>query len=82
MSTAAGDAVALAGYAVATPFVVYLPLFKRMWNTRDTRLLLVQESGVVLIAAGWALRGDKGAAIGNGAYGLALAVGWLASGRR
>lgn len=77
-----GNAVALAGYAVSAPFVLYLPLFKRMWREEDTRLLLVQETGVALVAAGWALRGDTGPALGNAGYGVALAAAWLLSGRR
>lgn len=82
MSTTTGNVVALTGYALATPFVVWIPLFKRMWNTRDLRLLAVQETGVVLIATGWALRGDVPAAVFNAAYGLVLAGAWVLAGRR
>ena len=71
------DALALTGYAVATPFVLYPPLFKRMWNGRRHDLFALQEAGVVLIAAGWALRGDRGGAVVNGAYGLGLAAAYL-----
>lgn len=83
MSTPAlGSAVALAGYALAAPFVLHLPLFKRMWREEDTRLLLVQETGVALVAAGWALRGQPAGAVVNAGYGVALAAAWLGSGRR
>ncbi len=77
-----GDAVALTGYALATPFVVWPPLFKHMWNRRDTRLLAVQETGVALVVAGWAARGDTRAVGVNAAYGVGLAVAWVAAGRR
>ncbi|MCW2606170.1 MAG: hypothetical protein JWO60_863 [Frankiales bacterium] len=72
------DAVALTGYALATPFCVYPPLFKKMWNGRRHGLFAVQEAGVAMIVTGWALRGDKGAAYGNAAYGVALAVAYAA----
>ena len=78
----AANAVALTGYALATPFVVYLPLFKRMWNTRDTRLFAVQELGVALITTGWAMRGETPAVVVNGLYGVGLAVAWTIAGRR
>lgn len=72
------DALALTGYALAAPFCVYPPLFKKMWNGRRHDLFAVQELGVVLIVVGWSLRGDKGGAIGNGVYGIALAAAYLA----
>ena len=77
-----GDALALTGYALAAPFTLYPPLFKRMWNQRDTRLLAVQELGVALIVTGWALRGDRGGVAVNGAYGVGLAVLYARAGRR
>lgn len=80
--TARANAVALTGYVLATPFTVYPPLFKRMWNRRDLRLLGVQELGVAMIVAGWALRGDRAPAGLNGAYGVVLAVAYALSGRR
>ena len=76
------DWAGLAGYALATPFVVYPPLFKRMWNRRDLRLLAVQELGVVLIVVGWAGRGNVPAAVVNGGYGLVLAAAYAYAGRR
>lgn len=76
------DALALTGYAVAAPFCLYPPLFKRMWNGRRHDLFVLQEAGVALIVAGWLLRGDKPAALGNGAYGVALAVAYLAKAGR
>ena len=76
------DWAGLAGYALATPFVVYPPLFKRMWNERDTRLLAVQELGVALIVLGWAARGNVPSVVVNGGYGLALAAAYAYAGRR
>ncbi len=74
------DVAALLGYALATPFVVYLPLFKRMWRG-DLRLLAVQELGVALIVTGWAARGEVPAVVVNGGYGIGLAVAYAVSRR-
>ena len=78
----ATDWAGLAGYALATPFVVYPPLFKRMWNRRDARLLALQETGVVLIVVGWAGRGNVPSVVVNGGYGLVLAAAYAYAGRR
>ena len=75
------DAVALTGYALSGPFVLWMPLFKRMWNERDTRLLAVQELGVALIVVGWAGRGNVPSVVVNGGYGLALAAAYAYAGR-
>ena len=77
-----GDAVALAGYALAAPFCLYPPLFKSMWNGRRHGLFAVQEAGVAMIVTGWALRGDKGGVVVNSAYGVGLAAAYLFAGRR
>ncbi len=78
----ATDVVGLAGYAVATPFVVSPSLFKRMWHARDARLFAVHEAGVVMIVAGWLARDRTPAALPNAAYGAALAVAWVRHRRR
>ncbi len=76
------DAAGLVGYALAAPFTLYPPLFKRMWNTRDTRLFAVQEFGVALIVVAWLGRGSAPAVAVNGAYGVGLAVAYVIAGRR
>ena len=81
-STLTANAIALTGYVLATPFCVYPPLFKRMWNGRRHDLFAVQELGVALIVAGWAMRGDRTSAAGNAAYGLGLASAYAYAGRR
>lgn len=78
----ATDVLGVAGYAVATPFTVWPPLFKHMWNTRDLRLLLVQEAGVALVVVGWLGRGGTGGAVVNGTYGVGLAVAYAFAGLR
>ena len=70
------DAAGLLGYAVAAPFTLWPPLFKRMWHAPDARLLAVHEAGVALIVVGWLGAGGRGAALGNGAYGVAVALLW------
>ncbi len=76
------DAAGLVGYVLATPFTVWPPLFKRMWNRRDGRLLAVQELGVVLIVVAWAGRGNGPAVVVNGGYGVGLGVAYALAGRR
>ena len=78
----ATDVAGLVGYALATPFTVYPPLFKRMWNARDHRLFAVQEVGVALVVLAWLARGNTGGVVVNAAYGLGLAVAYLLAGRR
>ena len=78
----ATDVAGVLGYLLATPFVVYPPLFKRMWNRRDLRLLAVQVLGVVLIVVGWAGRGNVPSVVVNGGYGVALAAAYAVSSRR
>ena len=76
------DAAGLVGYALATPFTVWPPLFKRMWNGRDHRLFAVQEVGVGLIVLAWAARDNGPAVLVNGGYGVGLAVAYALAGRR
>ncbi len=77
----ATDAAALAGYAVAAPFVVWMPLFRRMWHG-DGRLLALHELGVVLIVAGWAARGETPAVVVNAGWGSGLAIAYVLHRRR
>ena len=74
------DVAALVGYALATPFVAYPPLFKRMWRG-DLRLLAVHELGVALIVLGWAARGLVPAVVLNAGYGAALVVAYAVAHR-
>lgn len=73
----AAVATALVGYAAAAPFVLWIPLFKRMWHAPDARLLALHESGVVLIVAGLAAQGRTPAAVFNGAYGVGVGICWV-----
>lgn len=76
------DAAGLVGYLLAAPFTVYPPLFKRMWNRRDLRLLATQEAGVVLIVVAWAARRNTPSVVVNGGYGVGLALAYAWAGRR
>jgi|GEM_PF-3529852 len=76
------DAAGLVGYALAAPFTLYPPLFKRMWNNRDNRLLAAQELGVALIVVAWLGRRTAPGVVVNGAYGVGLAVAYVIAGRR
>jgi hypothetical protein len=76
------DVAGLVGYALAAPFTLYPPLFKRMWNDRDLRLLATQELGVALIVLAWAARRNVPAVVVNGGYGVGLALAYARAGRR
>ena len=78
----ATDAAGLVGYALAAPFTLYPPLFKRMWHSRDLRLLGLQEAGVALIVLAWAARGNLPSVVVNGGYGLGLLAAYVRAGRR
>lgn len=76
------DVAGLVGYVLAAPFTLWPPLFKRMWNQRDLRLLAVHEAGVALVVLAWAARGNTPAVVVNGGYGVGLAVAYVLAGRR
>ncbi len=76
------DVAGLVGYALAAPFTLWPPLFKRMWHSRDARLLAVHETGVALIVLAWLARRTTGAAVVNGTYGVVLAALWVRARRR
>lgn len=72
----AGTAVALTGYALAAPFVLWVPLFKRMWREPGHRLFAVHGLGVALVTAGWAVRREPVGAVLNGGYGVAVTAAY------
>ncbi|HEU0101314.1 MAG TPA: hypothetical protein VFR07_03265 [Mycobacteriales bacterium] len=76
------DVAGFVGYVLAAPFTLYPPLFKRMWNDRDLRLLAIQEVGVALIVVAWAARRNVPSVVVNGGYGLGLALAYAYAGRR
>ncbi len=70
------DVAGLLGYAVAAPFPLWPPLFKRMWHSPDARLLALHEAGVALVVVGWLGRGAVAPVVVNGGYGLVVALLW------
>jgi len=71
-----------AGHLLAVPFTVYVPGFLRLWRRREPRVYAAAQLGAVLIAAGWAARGNVPAAAGNALWVGGLAVAYAAEGRK
>jgi len=76
------DAVLVAGYLMAVPFTLFVPGFLRLWRRRDLCVFVTAEAGALLIAAGWAVKGDVPAAVVNALWFLGLGVAWLREGRK
>ena len=76
------SAVLLVGYLLAVPFTVYVPGFLRLWRRREPLVIAAAEGGAVLIAVGWALKGNAASATFNGVWAVSLAIGLLLEGRK
>lgn len=82
MSDSTATGVLVAGYVLAVPFTVYLPGFYRLWRKREPWVLAVEETGAVLIAAGFVLKGNAIGAVVNGGWAAGLAVAYALEGRK
>lgn len=71
-----------AGYALAVPCTVFLPGFLKLWRGRDPRLYAAAQVGAVLVTAGWAAKGNAGAAAGNGLWLAGFAAAYALEGRK
>lgn len=71
-----------AGHLLAVPFTVYVPGFLRLWRRREPQVYGAAQLGGVLIAAGWAARGNALAAVFNALWVGGLAVAYAAEGRK
>ena len=76
------SAVLLLGYLLAVPFTVYVPGFLRLWRRREPLVIAAAEGGALLIALGWALKGNAASATFNAVWAVALALGLLLEGRK
>lgn len=74
--------VLAAGYLLAVPFSVFLPGFRRLWRRREPAVLATEEVGAALICLGWGLRRNWPAVLVNATWGLGLAAGYAAEGRK
>lgn len=82
MSDRASTALLVAGYAAAVPYTVYTPGFLRLWRRRERWVLATAQGGAVLVAAGWAARGNVPAAAVNAAWVAGLGAAYAVEGSR
>ena len=71
-----------AGYALAVPFTVFVPGFLRLWRRRETWVFLTAQTGALLIALGWAAKGNVPAATFNAFWFVGLGAAWIREGRK
>ena len=76
------SAVLLVGYVLAVPFTVVVPGFLRLWRRREPKVIAAAQLGAVLIAAGWAIKGNVPSAVFNAGWALGLAIALVAEGRK
>jgi hypothetical protein len=72
----------VAGYSAAVPVTAFVPGFLRLWRRRESALYAAAQVGGLLVAAGWAARGNAVGAAVNGAWVVGLAVAYAAEGRK
>ena len=75
-------ALLVVGYALAVPFTVWLPGFRRLWRRREAWVFAVAQTGAVLIALGHGLRGNASGAVVNAAWAIGLTVAYVLEGRK
>ena len=76
------DGSLFAGYALAVPVTVFVPGFLRLWRRREPLVYAAAQGGALLIAAGWAGRGDIPAAVGNSVWLVGFGLAYAAEGRK
>ncbi len=75
----AGNALLLAGYAVA---IWALARAVPMYRQRRQRRFLAAEAGTAAVAVGWALRGQAFRSAANAGLVAVFAAGWWIGGRK
>ena len=76
------NAALLIGYLMAVPFTVFVPGFLRLWRRREKKVFVTAEAGALLIAGGWAAKGNVPSAVFNGLWFTGLGVAWWREGRK
>jgi hypothetical protein len=74
------DAVLVVGYLMAVPFTLFVPGFLRLWRRRETWVFLTAQAGALLIALGWAVKGNVPAAALNALWFVGLGLAWWREG--
>jgi hypothetical protein len=76
------DAALLVGYLMAVPFTLFPPGFLRLWRRREPSVFVTAEAGALLIAGGWAAKGNVPVATFNCLWFLGLGIAWWREGRK
>ncbi len=76
------EGVLVVGYAMAVPFTVWVPGFRRLWQRREPQVFLTAQVGAGLITTGWLMKDNTGAAAINAVWLLGLSVAYAREGRR
>lgn len=76
------EGVLVVGYAMAVPFTVWVPGFRRLWKRREPGVFLIAQVGAGLITTGWLMKDNTGAAAFNAVWLLGLSVAYAREGRR
>ena len=80
--TQTADVVLVAGYAMAVPFTLWVPGFRRLWKRREPWVFTTAQVGAALITTGWLMKDRTGAAAPNAVWLLGLSVAYALEGRR
>lgn len=81
MSPNLGGSALVVGYAMAVPFTLWVPGFRRMWKRREPWVFATEQAGAALIVAGWAVQGNTGAVLVNVVWFLAFGAAYTIKGR-
>ena len=81
-SSAISTGALVGGYALSVPFTLYLPGFYRLWRKREPWVFVTEETGAVLLAVGFGLKGQTAGAVFNGGWAAGLAVAYALEGRK
>jgi hypothetical protein len=82
MSNTFATGALVTGYALAVPFTLWVPGFRRMWKQREPWVFATEQTGAALIVTGWAIKGNTSAVAVNAAWFLGFGAAYLVKGRR
>ncbi len=72
----------VAGYVLVVPFTVFVPGFTRLWRRREPWVFATEQTGAVLLAVGFGLKGSPVGALVNGGWAAGLTVAYALEGRK
>ena len=71
-----------AGYVLAVPFTVFVPGFLRLWRRREPVVYAAAQGGALLIAVGFAAKGNVPATVVNAGWFLGFGTAYALEGRK